>query len=166
MFLPLASIEFFLTLVTPVNLNLPYFHVLYSTVSTTMMATVSTHDKERCCYKEIERKGPFQINGDLKLMKRMDKLLRKFVDQQSRRLDADAGVVERTCMALVEDRARVRVVEFEREGSNMLHIFRLQTQDIFSPVSYTISSSFVVKFPDRTDMTVVLWGPLKTMNLH
>lgn len=36
--------------------------------------------------KLIERKGPFQINGDLTLMKRMDKLLRSFVEQQRMKL--------------------------------------------------------------------------------
>ncbi|UTV28255.1 nucleotide 5'-monophosphate nucleosidase PpnN [Photobacterium atrarenae] len=36
--------------------------------------------------KLIERKGPFQINGDLALMKRMDKLLRSFVEQQRMKL--------------------------------------------------------------------------------
>lgn len=36
--------------------------------------------------REIERKGPFKINGDSILMKRMDKLLRNFVDQQRMKL--------------------------------------------------------------------------------
>ncbi|KLV11738.1 MULTISPECIES: nucleotide 5'-monophosphate nucleosidase PpnN [Photobacterium] len=36
--------------------------------------------------REIERKGRFQINGDLSLMKRMDKLLKQFVEQQRMKL--------------------------------------------------------------------------------
>lgn len=36
--------------------------------------------------REIERKGPFKINGDLTLMKRMDKLLKSFVEQQRMKL--------------------------------------------------------------------------------
>ncbi len=36
--------------------------------------------------KEIERKGPFKINGDAVLMKKMDKLLRSFVEQQRMKL--------------------------------------------------------------------------------
>lgn len=36
--------------------------------------------------REIERKGPFKINGDTALMKKMDQLLRNFVDQQRMKL--------------------------------------------------------------------------------
>ncbi len=36
--------------------------------------------------REIERKGPFKINGDAVLMKKMDKLLRSFVEQQRMKL--------------------------------------------------------------------------------
>ena len=36
--------------------------------------------------KEIERKGPFKINGDAVLMKKMDKLLCSFVEQQRMKL--------------------------------------------------------------------------------
>ena len=36
--------------------------------------------------REIERKGPFQIDGDIALMKRMDKLLKNFVEQQRMKL--------------------------------------------------------------------------------
>jgi hypothetical protein len=35
---------------------------------------------------EIEKNGPFKINGDLTLMKRMDKLLKNFVEQQRMKL--------------------------------------------------------------------------------
>ncbi|PSW12597.1 LOG family protein [Photobacterium sanctipauli] len=36
--------------------------------------------------REIERKGRFKINGDVALMKRMDKLLKQFVEQQRMKL--------------------------------------------------------------------------------
>lgn len=36
--------------------------------------------------REIERRGRFKINGDLTLMKRMDKLLKQFVEQQRMKL--------------------------------------------------------------------------------
>ncbi|MEZ8143997.1 LOG family protein [Enterovibrio norvegicus FF-33] len=42
--------------------------------------------------REIERNGPFKINGDAVLMKKMDKLLRGFVEQQRMKLPGTAYV--------------------------------------------------------------------------
>ncbi len=42
--------------------------------------------------REIERHGPFTINGDAKLMKDMDKLLKGFVEQQRMKLPGTAYV--------------------------------------------------------------------------
>ncbi|WP_028024363.1 nucleotide 5'-monophosphate nucleosidase PpnN [Enterovibrio calviensis] len=42
--------------------------------------------------REIERHGPFKINGDAILMKKMDKLLRGFVEQQRMKLPGTAYV--------------------------------------------------------------------------
>lgn len=42
--------------------------------------------------REIERHGPFKINGDSILMKKMDKLLRGFVEQQRMKLPGTAYV--------------------------------------------------------------------------
>ncbi|KXF81015.1 nucleotide 5'-monophosphate nucleosidase PpnN [Enterovibrio coralii] len=42
--------------------------------------------------REIERHGPFKINGDAVLMKKMDKLLRGFVEQQRMKLPGTAYV--------------------------------------------------------------------------
>lgn len=42
--------------------------------------------------REIEKKGPFKINGDPVLMKKMDRLLRNFVEQQRMKLPGKAYV--------------------------------------------------------------------------
>jgi hypothetical protein len=39
---------------------------------------------------EIEKKGPFQIDGDAYLMQKMDKLLQGFVEQQRMKLPGSA----------------------------------------------------------------------------
>ncbi len=48
---------------------------------------------------EIEKKGPFQINGDAYLMQKMDKLLQGFVDQQRMKLP---GSVYTPCYKIVK----------------------------------------------------------------
>ncbi|MFD2179278.1 nucleotide 5'-monophosphate nucleosidase PpnN [Veronia pacifica] len=50
--------------------------------------------------REIERNGPFKINGDTVLMKKMDKLLRGFVEQQRMKLPGTAYV---PCYEIVQD---------------------------------------------------------------
>lgn len=65
--------------------------LLASTLRQAFSGIVAGNVKEEGI-REIERKGPFKINGDAYLMKKMDKLLRSFVEQQRMKLPGSAYI--------------------------------------------------------------------------